>query len=153
MHDTTTSRSHARGGLVHWALRVVGALALLVMAGVHLERLLDASYDHIPTIGTLFWINVVSGAILAGVILRWGGALAAATGAAVAAGAIAGLLVSHAYGLFGWIEPRYDAAAIVALASEAVAVVALGLLVAERLRGSRRPARSREPAARAPMPG
>jgi hypothetical protein len=139
MYGTTTSSSEARGGIVQWALRVVGALALLVMAGVHLQRLLGAGYDQIPTIGTLFWLNVVSGAILAVVILRWGGVLVAAAGVAVAAGSIVGLLVSHAHGLFGWIEPRYDAAAIIALASEGIAVAALALLIAERLR---RPART-----------
>jgi hypothetical protein len=141
MNGTTTSRSDARS-TGQWALRVVGALALLVMAGVHLQRLLGAGYDQIPTIGTLFWLNVASGVILAGAILLWGGALAAAAGAAVAGGSIVGLIVSHAHGLFGWIEPRYDAAAIIALASEGVAVAALALLLAEHLRAGHRPART-----------
>lgn len=60
MHGTTTSPSDARGGTAQWALRIVGALALLVMAGVHLQRLLGVGYDQIPTIGTLFCARAIA---------------------------------------------------------------------------------------------
>jgi hypothetical protein len=129
----------ARGA--SWGLRAVGAVALLVMAGVHLQRLLGAGYDQIPTIDTLFWINVASGTLLAVAILISGQWLVALCGAAVSAGAIVALLISHTSGLFGFTEPSYGGAVLVALVSEGIAVAALLGVVALRLADDRRGAR------------
>lgn len=120
------------------ALRLIGATGLLVMAGVHLQRLVGAGYEQLPTINTLFWLDVAAGASLAAAVLIRGHALAALAGAAVSAGAIAALLVSHSSGLFGFTEPSFDAAVVIALASEATALVALLGLLALRLAHVRR---------------
>src|SRR5207248_9469376 len=64
-------------------LRLIGATGLLVMAGVHLQRLVGAGYEQLPTINTLFWLDVAAGASLAAAVLIRGHALAALAGAAV----------------------------------------------------------------------
>jgi hypothetical protein len=126
-------RPRARGTGPAMALRLIGAAGLLVMAGVHLQRLLGAGYDQIPTIDTLFWLDVAAGFVLGVAVVVRGQALVALAGAAVAAGAIVALLVSHSSGLFGFTEPRFDAAVVIALVSEATAVVSLLGLLGMRL--------------------
>jgi hypothetical protein len=122
-----------------WATRIVGALALLVMAGVHLQRLLGAGYEQIPTINVLFWLNVGSGVLLALGILISDHPLIALGGVAVPAASIAGLLISHSSALFGFTEPSYGVAVVVALVSEAVAAVASFELLVLRVTNGRQP--------------
>jgi hypothetical protein len=136
------------------ALRALGALSLLAVGAVHLQQYVEL-YSSIPTIGTLFVLNFV-GATVVGlgllapaerVLGRFGGpaqVLLALAGIAMAATAFAFLLVSERTPLFGFMEPGYDPAAIMAArVSEAATVVLLGGYVAARL------ARRRERASRA----
>jgi hypothetical protein len=123
------------------ALRAIGALALLAMGAVHLQQYYDADYSAIPTIGTLFVLNFVGATALGLALLApierlpgRAGAIAvpllALTGAGMAATSFAFLLISQQTPLFGWLETAKTSAITVALASEAVATVALGLVAA-----------------------
>jgi hypothetical protein len=132
------------------AVRYLGALALLAMAVIHLEQYVSDSYSKIPTIGTLFLLNFAGGTVIALGLLspldRWGGdrgrvllPFLAIAGAAMAAVAIAFLLISESTALFGFREAGYRAAIVLALVSEAAAVLCLGGFAAARLsRGANR---------------
>lgn len=124
--------SRFRAGL--WlAARVLGALALLVTGAVHLQQYLQL-YAAIPTIGTLFLLNF-AGASLIGLALlaplqrvaralgRFLLAPLALAGIALSAVAFAFLLISENMPLFGFQEPGYSPAAIMAVQSAEIATV------------------------------
>jgi hypothetical protein len=124
------------------ALRVLGALSVLAVGAVHLQQYLSL-YSSIPTIGTLFVLNFAGATVIglgllapverlhdrpAGVLP----ALLAVGGIGLAATSFVFLYISERTPLFGFMEPGYDPAAILASrVAEAVAVVSLlGYLVA-----------------------
>jgi hypothetical protein len=123
------------------SLRIVGALSLFVVAADHLYEYHTDHYSAIPTIGSLFLLNGVGATALGLALLApvgrllprrlagWTVALTAAAGVALAASSLAGLFVSETEPLFGFMETGYRSVIIVAIASEAIAVVALALLV------------------------
>jgi hypothetical protein len=133
--------------------RAIGAIALLVVGGVHLEQYTVAHFSVIPTIGPLFLVNFIAATSLGLVLLipirrsaRRGrllfDSLAALGGIGVAAGALAALLISEHGPLFGFMEHGYRLEIVIAIAAEAVAIVSLGvfLAIADR-RAHGRPAR------------
>jgi hypothetical protein len=126
-----------------WA-RYLGALALLAVGVDHLEQYFVDSYSVVPVIGTLFMLNFGSAAAiaagLAAPVQRLPGRagrlalpLLSLSGVAVAAGSLAGLLVSESSGLFGFMETGYRPAIVVSLALEAAVVGLLGLYLGLRL--------------------
>lgn len=135
------------------AARILGALSVLAVGAVHLQQY-DYLYSTIPTIGTLFLLNF-AGATAIGLGLlapleRLLGRLGATTHALLALGGIGlaatsfvFLLVAERTPVFGFQEPGYDPAAIMASrVAEIVTVVALGGYLAMRSRRDE-PARSR----------
>ena len=133
--------------------RILGALSLLAVGAVHLQQY-DYLYSAIPTIGTLFLLNF-AGATAIGLGLlaplerllgRLGAAahaLLALGGIGLAATAFVFLLIAERTPVFGFQEPGYDPAAIMASqVAEIVTVVALGGYLALRFRRSE-PAGSR----------
>lgn len=115
--------------------RVLGALALLVIGSVHFQQYEFEFYSSIPTIGPLFLANFVAATALglfllspirprgrAGAILDRGAAIA---GVGVAAGGLVSLLISEHTSLFGFTEHGYRFAIVLALTSEAIAIVVL----------------------------
>jgi hypothetical protein len=121
--------------------RVLGAIALLVLGGVHLEQYTAAHFSVIPAIGPLFLVNFIAATSLGLVLLipirrsaRRGRAvfdsLGALGGIGVAAGALAALLISEHRPLFGFMEHGYRLEIVIAITSEAVAIVALGVFLA-----------------------
>jgi hypothetical protein len=123
------------------ALRAVGALALLAVAADHLYEYYADHYSAIPTIGTLFLLNG-AGATALGLILlaplnsvlprpaaRWALALTASGGIALAAASLAGLFIAETEPLFGFMEAGYRAVIVAAIASEALAILALAPVV------------------------
>jgi hypothetical protein len=138
---------------LEWALRVLGALSLLAVGAVHLQQY-DALYSAIPTIGTLFVLNFAGATaiglgLLAPVERLFGGRLGAAAvgllalgGIGLAATAFAFLTISEHTPLFGFMEPGYDPAGILASRiAEGAAIVLLGGFLVARFVGKWSPVR------------
>jgi hypothetical protein len=132
--------------------RYLGAAALLAVGLDHLQQRSAAHYAAIPTIGTLFLLNFVSATVVAvGLALpleRLPGpagrrlpALLALSGVVIAAGAVAGLLISETTGLFGFVEDGYRSAIVLSLMFEGATIVLLGTSLALSMirPGSRKP--------------
>jgi hypothetical protein len=122
------------------ATRTLGALALLVIGGVHYQQYRYAFYSSIPTIGPLFLANFI-GATALGLFLltpvsSWLGRrgrslerVAARAGIGVAAGGLVALLISEHTPLFGFMEHGYRFVIVLAIASDAVAIALLALFL------------------------
>jgi hypothetical protein len=107
------------------ALVIAGAAALLAGAAVHVAQLVSIFHD-VPWIGPLFVGDAVaSTAIAVALLTTRHRRLAAAAGALVSAGALAGLAASSTVGLFGWQESVLRPSVQIAIAAELVAVAAL----------------------------
>ena len=126
--------------------RVIGASALLVAGGVHLEQYIVAHYSLIPTIGRLFLVNFIAATTLGLLLLIPIGrpsrrrllvdSFVAVAGIAVASGALAALLIGEQTPLFGFMEYGYRLEIVIALTSEAVAMVSLGVFLTVAKRGA-----------------
>jgi hypothetical protein len=124
--------------------RIIGAMALLVVGGVHYQQYQYEFYSAIPTIGPLFLANAVGGTALGLFLLSpvrplrgLGGlphVVAALAGIGLAAGAFIALMISEHTPLFGFQEHGYRFAIVLALASEALAIVMLTLFLWRGLR-------------------
>jgi hypothetical protein len=123
------------------ASRYLGAAALLGVGLDHLEQYSTEHYSAIPTIGTLFALNFVSAALIAGALAapvqrlpgragRIALPVLGAGGIGVAAGSLAGLLLSESTGLFGFMEVGYRPAIALELAT--IALLTLHALMAGR---------------------
>ena len=135
----------ASGGqaVTSFSLRVLGALSVLAVGAIHLQQFLNL-YSDVPTIGTLFVLNFVGATVIGLGLLaplealprRLGGAVLALLGLggiALAATAFVFLFISERTPLFGFMEPGYDPAAILASrGAEAAAVLFLGSFLVER---------------------
>jgi hypothetical protein len=131
------------------AVRALGALAVLAVGVIHLQRYFNL-YSAIPTIGTLFVLNF-AGATAIGLGLlapvehllgrRLGAAavgLLALAGIGLAATSFVFLAISEQTPLFGFMEPGYDPTAILASRlAEGAAVMLLGGFVVARFAGRR----------------
>jgi hypothetical protein len=128
------------------ATRTLGALALLVIGGVHYQQYRYAFYSSIPTIGPLFLLNFIAGTALGLFLIvpvrprlgRLGkllDQLAALAGLGVAAGALVALLISEQTPLFGFMEHGYRFVIVLTIAADSAAIVMLTLyLVCTRTR-------------------
>ena len=123
-------------------VRLLAAISLLAVGGVHIQQYIVADYRVIPTIGPLFLLNFVGGTVLglyflipvsrhAGRIRLLVDAAAALAGWFLAAGALVALLVSEHTPLFGFMEHGYRFAIVFAIVSEAVAMIALAVLIVD----------------------
>jgi hypothetical protein len=120
--------------------RTLGAIALLVIGGIHYQQYRYAFYSAIPTIGPLFLLNFIAGTGLGLFLIapfksrlgRFAGLLdqlAALIGVGVAGGGLAALLISEHTPLFGFMEHGYRFAIVLAIASDAAATVMLTLFL------------------------
>ncbi|MCU1492587.1 MAG: hypothetical protein JWO62_351 [Acidimicrobiaceae bacterium] len=121
---TTRSAVPSAGAL----LRGAGAGLLLATGGIHLDLYLTG-YRHIPTIGPLFLLQVVSAFVLAGAVLVIPRRLVALGGAGFAVTTLGGYILSLWIGLFGFDEVR-TTAGVVAGALEVATFVVLGAYAA-----------------------
>ena len=110
------------------ALRLLGATAVLVVGGVHLEQYFGVHFRVVPVIGPLFLLNFI-GSVLIGVglflPLHRLHPLLALGGIAVGVVSIVFLELSEHGGIFGFQDYGYRTAIVVALAAEAAAAVLL----------------------------
>lgn len=141
VHTLQADHEQPRWG---WLLaRGLGAVAILTMGVIHLQQYYGP-YSAIPTIGTLFVVNVVAATLVGLALLsplehaagRWRGAVVAlvsAAGIALAGGSFVLLLISERTPLFGFQEPGYDPSAIaLSRETEIAAVVLLGASLVAR---------------------
>ena len=140
--------------------RIAGGVALLVVGGIHLEQYTVGHFSVVPTIGTLFLVNFVAATVLGLWLLvpvRGGyrplrlavDCAVSVAGIGVAGGALIALLISEARPLFGFMEQGYRIEIVIALVSEAAAIIFLGgflVLAWARARGLRNAAGGRGPA-------
>lgn len=130
------------------AARYLGAAALLGVGLDHLEQYSAEHYSAIPTIGTLFALNFVAAALIAGALAapvqRLPGRagrivlpLLSVGGIGVAAGSLVGLLLSENTGLFGFMETGYRPAVLLSIGLEATTIALLGVHLAARGRPHR----------------
>jgi hypothetical protein len=122
------------------AARTLGAIALLLIGGIHYQQYRFAFYSAVPTIGPLFLANF-GGATALGLFLLAPGKsrlgrlgalleqLAALAGVGVAASGLAALLISEHTPLFGFMEHGYRFVIVLTIASEVVAIGLLALFV------------------------
>ena len=131
------------------AARLLAAISLLAIGAVHIQQYVVADYRVIPTIGPLFLLNFIGGTVLGLYFLVPASrnasrfrlsvdAVAAVAGWFLAAGALVGLLVSEHTPLFGFMEHGYRFAIVFAIVSEAVAIVALAILLVDDRATARR---------------
>ena len=148
------------------AARLIAAGSLLAIGAVHLQQYIVRDYRVIPTIGPLFLLNFIAGTALGLYFLVPARArvtrvrlladtTAAMSGMGVAVGGLIALIVSEHAPLFGFMEHGYRFAIVFTIASEVVAILALGTflvlcLAAARHRDSRRPSAA-DPATTAPV--
>ncbi len=141
------------------AARALGAVALLVIGGLHYQQYRYAFYSSIPTIGPLFLANFIVATALGLVLLARtssrlgrGGVLldqlASIAGIGLAVTGLVALIISEHTPLFGFMEHGYRFVIVLSIASEAAAIVMLGLFLALSRAGRRAPSR----AARASRP-
>jgi hypothetical protein len=120
--------------------RTLGAIALLLIGGIHYQQYRYAFYSAVPTIGALFLANFI-GATMLGLFLLTPGKsrlgrlgkmleqLAALAGVGLAASGLAALLVSEHTPLFGFMEHGYRFVIVLTLTSEAAAIALLTLFL------------------------
>jgi hypothetical protein len=120
-----------RRGRAAGALRTLGALAVLIVGAVHLQQYFADYFSVVPIIGPLFVLNF-AGATVIGLALLVPAArlrllhtLLALGGIGLAATSFVFLFISEHQPLFGFQDYGYRAGILIALAAEAVAVVAL----------------------------
>jgi plastocyanin len=146
MENNPGPRSHPQ----RFALLIAGAALLVATGAIHLDLYLTG-YRHIPTIGWLFLLQVITAFALAAGLLLIRSPLLAAAGAGFAASTLAGYLLSLWIGLFGFTEVR-TTAGIVAAVIEIGAFCTLAA-VALTARPAAGPARSAPARAGGPLAG
>jgi hypothetical protein len=140
--------------LVLRSMRLFGALAILAVGAVHLQRYLGAGYQTIPTIGPLFLVNAIAAGIAGfGLLLpvervmgdraaRGTVAGLALAAVAIAVGSLVALFISETGKLFGFSESGYGTAIVVAIIAEAATIALLGPVAAVSLARAVSPGRA-----------
>jgi hypothetical protein len=134
--DLTSRRSE----LVSQAARYLGALALFGVGAVHAQQYYYAYFSSVPTIGVLFLLSFIGAGVLGVALLapvrRLGQnigdlilVLSALGGIGIAFGSLVSLLISEYTPLFGFMESGYRLAIVLALVSDALTTVLLGMFV------------------------
>src|SRR6476620_1763082 len=153
-----------RSDLLHHRLaipRLVAAVSLLAVGAVHLQQYIVRYYRVIPTIGPLFLLNFIAATVLGlyfvvpararvSRVRLLADTTVALSGMGVAAGGLVALIISEHAPLFGFMEHGYRFAIVFTIASEVVAILALGIflalsLAASRKRDSGRPSQAAPP--------
>jgi hypothetical protein len=101
--------------------RLIGALAALVSAAIHLYLWFDGVKDQ-GTVGALFVVNVVAGVVIAVLLLRWRHWIPLFLLAGFGASTFGAFLIASTAGLFG-IHTGWSWYAWLAAVSEIAAIV------------------------------
>ena len=123
-----TERAAAPSSGLVLGLRFAGAALLAVTAAIHLDLYLTG-YNTVPTIGTLFLLQVIAAFLLAAAVAATGNRLAALLGAGFMIATLGGYLLSIWFGLFGFKEVRTTAGVVAAIIEIAGFAALAGLAV------------------------
>jgi hypothetical protein len=131
IHDDAAVAAPHRDG-TGTALRLLGAIAVLVVGAVHLEQYFGVHFDVVPIIGPLFVLNFAGATVIGiGLLAPLGRlwmlhVLLAIAGMGLAATSFVFLFISERQPLFGFQDYGYRPAILIALVAEAAAVLLLG---------------------------
>jgi hypothetical protein len=115
------------------AAYVLGAVALAGEAAVHIQQY-EAVVHSVRGLGPLFLLNAAASiAAIAGLVFTRTRRLAAFTGVATSAVALAALVVSYGRGLFGWFETGFRTPVELAVVTELGAVILLSVALTATL--------------------
>jgi len=118
------------------SLRVLGAIAVIVVGAVHLEQYFAVHFNVVPVIGPLFLLNFIAAAVIGlgllipHVRMRALHVVLALGGIGLAATSFVFLFISEHRPLFGFQDDGFRATIIIALAAEAAAVLLLAAYLA-----------------------
>jgi hypothetical protein len=113
---------------------VIGSALLVASSAIHLE-LWSTGYRTIPTIGPLFLIQGLAGALLAVLLVLSRRLLIVVTAAGFMIATIGGLLLSIKFGLFGFRDTLAAPYAGLSLGVESAGVIVLAIVGAVLVRG------------------
>ncbi len=108
-------------------LRGVGAVALLVSAGVHLYLWFDGVKNQ--SVGPMFLMNVVAGVVIAVLLLRWEHWIPAFLTAGFGAATLGAFIIASTVGLLGVHTEWAGLSVWTAAVAEVVCIVVGGLLL------------------------
>ena len=108
-------------------LRVVGAAALLVSAGVHLYLWFDGVRHQ--SVGPMFLVNVVAGVAIAVLLLRWEHWVPAFLTAGFGAATLGAFIIASTVGLLGVHTVWAGGSVWTAAVAEVVCIVVGGILL------------------------
>ena len=115
------------------AAYVLGAVALAGEAAVHIQQY-AALLHGVPGIGPLFLVNAAASiAAIVGLAFSPTRRIAALTGVATSAVALAALVVSYGRGVYGWFETGFRTPVELAVITELGAVIFLSVALAATL--------------------
>jgi hypothetical protein len=120
-------------GALVGAAYVLGAVALAGEAAVHIQQY-ESLLHGVRGIGPLFLLNAAASiAAIVGLVFARTRRLAALTGVATSAVALAALVVSYGRGLFGWFETGFRTPVELAVITELSAVIFLSVALTATL--------------------
>jgi hypothetical protein len=111
-------------------MRMVAAAAVLVSAGVHLYLWFDV-FRHTDVVGPAFLLNVVGGAVIAVLLVRWHHWVPLVLAVGFGASTLGAFVIAATVGLFGVHEHWTGWAVWTAAVAEVVAIVAAGAVLLE----------------------
>jgi hypothetical protein len=110
--------------------RILGAVALLVSAAVHLWLWFDGVRDQ--SVGPLFLVNVVAGVVIAILLLRWRHWIPAFLTLGFGASVLGAFIIAATVGLMGIHEHWQGFYVVAAAAAEVVCIIVGGVLLLRR---------------------
>ncbi len=130
-----------------YALRTLGAFALLAVGALHIDQYFAVHYSVIPVIGPLFLLNLIGAVVIALLLItpterfHTGGFIAsvALAGIGLAVTSAIFLLISEQTTLFGFMENGYRTAIVLSFIAEAATVALLGAYLVTLVRHRRKP--------------
>ena len=117
---------------------LLGAAGLLVTSYIHFHLWHDEGYRHIPTIGWLFLPQVISGVLIALLILAFRELWTAVIGAGFAASTLVGFLLSVTRGFLGFRDSWFAPFAKEAFGFEVGSILVFALAIVLIVRTSAR---------------